>query len=64
MYGWWLSRSLDRMHPTVMTMIATDRATDLRSAADERRRNRVAKVPSRRFPSLRIPGRGPRVAHA
>jgi hypothetical protein len=52
------------MHPTLMTMIANDRAIDLRCAADERRRGRQAKAPARRFPALRIPRRAARIAHA
>jgi hypothetical protein len=53
------------MHPTLMTMIATDRAIDLRCAADERRRGRQARAThARRFPTLRIPRRAARIAHA
>ena len=64
MWGLWLSRKLAHMHPTLMTMIANDRAIDLRCAADERRRGRQAKAPVRRFPALRIPRRAARIAHA
>jgi hypothetical protein len=52
------------MHPTLMTMIANDRAIDLRCAADAHRRGRLAQTRTRRFPALRIPRRAPRIAHA
>jgi hypothetical protein len=65
MWGFRLSRNLAGMHPTLMTMIATDRAIDLRSAADEARRGRHARAThARRFPTLRIPRRAARIAHA
>jgi hypothetical protein len=52
------------MHPTLMTLIADDRALDLRSTAAERRRGRVARSRARRVFSLRLPRRAARVAHA
>jgi hypothetical protein len=52
------------MHPTVMTMIADDRAQDLRRAAAARRRGRLARRDSRRFFALRLPRRAARVAPA
>jgi hypothetical protein len=64
MCGFRLSRKFDPMHPTLMTMIATDRAIDLRCAADQRRRGRQARARGRRFPTLRIPRRAARIAHA
>jgi hypothetical protein len=65
MWGLRLSRKFTSMHPTLMTMIATDRAIDLRCAADERRRGRQARAAyARRFPALRIPRRAARIAHA
>jgi hypothetical protein len=50
------------MHPTLMTLIADDRARDLRCAAAERRRGRLTRPRSPRRFSLRR--RAPRVAHA
>jgi hypothetical protein len=51
------------MHPTLMTIIADDRAKDLRSAA-ESRRGRVVRSGTRRFFILpRRPRRSARVAH-
>jgi hypothetical protein len=48
-----------------MTMIADDRAQDLRCAAASRRRGRLARgAGSRRFFTLRRPRRATRVAHA
>jgi hypothetical protein len=64
MWGLRLSRKLAHMHPTLMTMIANDRAIDLRCAADAHRRGRLAQPRTRRFPALRIPRRAPRIAHA
>jgi hypothetical protein len=74
MYGLRLSRKMDRvssvppepgatMHPTLMTMIADDRAQGLRSAA-EPRRGRVVRTGQRRFFVFRRPRRSARVAHA
>jgi hypothetical protein len=51
------------MHPTLMTMIADDRAQGLRSAADSRR-GRVQRAERRRFFGIRLPRRAARVAHA
>jgi hypothetical protein len=51
------------MHPTLMTMIADDRAQGLRSAADARR-GRVLRGGTRRFFVFRRPRRTARVAHA
>ena len=51
------------MHPTLMTMIADDRAQGLRSAA-ESRRGRVVRAGHRRFFGFRRPRRTARVAHA
>lgn len=42
------------MHPTVMTMIAEDRALDLRCAASARRRVRLARPRVRRAFTLRF----------
>jgi hypothetical protein len=50
------------MHPTLMTMIADDRAQGLRSAA-EARRGRVIRAGTRRFFVFRRPRRTARVAH-
>jgi hypothetical protein len=52
------------MHPTLMTMIAEDRAQDLRCAAESRRRGTVVRAGSRRFFIFRRPRRTARVAHA
>jgi hypothetical protein len=52
------------MHPTLMTLIADDRALDLRCAAAEARRGRLARTRTRRLISLRLPRRAARVAHA
>jgi hypothetical protein len=49
------------MHPTVMTMIAEERALDLRCAATVRRRGRLSRARVRRGFTLRRPRR---VAHA
>jgi hypothetical protein len=52
------------MHPTLMTIIADDRAQSLRSSA-ESRRGRVIRGGPRRFLLLsRRPRRSARVAHA
>ena len=51
------------MHPTLMSMIADDRAQGLRSAA-ESRRGRVVRAGHRRFFVFRRPRRTARVAHA
>ena len=51
------------MHPTLMTMIADDRAQSLRSAAEDRR-GKVIRGGSRRFRVFRRPRRTGRVAHA
>jgi hypothetical protein len=51
------------MHPTLMTMIAEDRARSLRSAA-ESRRGRVVRAGTRRFFVFCRPRRTARVAHA
>jgi len=55
-----LSRSLRSMHPTVMTMLAEERALDMRCAATQQRRGRLARARMRRVFALRRP----RVAHA
>jgi hypothetical protein len=52
------------MHPTLMTMIADDRALELRSAADSRRRGRLARPRSRRRFLPHLPRRATQVAHA
>ena len=58
-----LSTKMLSMHPTLMTMIADDRAQGLRSAA-EARRGRVVRPRTRRFSFLsRRPRRSARVAH-
>jgi hypothetical protein len=51
------------MHPTLMTMIAEDRAKGLRRAA-ESRRGQVVRDDRRRLLVLRRPRRSARVAHA
>ena len=48
------------MHPTVMSMIADDRAKDLRA----HRRGRVIRGDSRRFFAFRLARRGARIAQA
>ena len=55
-----LSRSFEDMHPTVMTMIADERALDLRCAAADQRRGRLARAHLRRVFALRRR----RLAHA
>jgi hypothetical protein len=64
MWGLWLSTKMLSMHPTLMTIIADDRAQTLRSVAESRRGTLVRRG-SRRF-SLRSrrPRRSARVAHA
>jgi hypothetical protein len=52
------------MHPTVMTIIAGDRALDLRCAAQTHRRSRLARPRATRFLKLRIGRRASRIAHA
>ena len=52
------------MHPTLMTMIADDRAASLRAAAPSQRRGTVIRAGTRRFRGLRRPRRTARVAHA
>jgi hypothetical protein len=52
------------MHPNLMTLIADERALDLRSAADARRRGRSARSRSPRRFALRRARRTARVAHA
>jgi hypothetical protein len=42
------------MHPTVMTMIAEDRALDLRCTASARRRGRLARAHVRRVFALNL----------
>jgi hypothetical protein len=51
------------MHPTLMSMIADDRAQGLRSAAQSRR-GRVVSSGTRRLFVFRRPRRTARVAHA
>ena len=51
------------MHPTLMTMIADDRAQGLRSAA-ESRRGRVVRTGQPPVLRFRRPRRSARVAHA
>jgi hypothetical protein len=48
------------MHPTVMTMLAEERALDMRCAATQQRRGRLARARMRRVFTLRRP----RLAHA
>jgi hypothetical protein len=43
------------MHPTVMTMIAEDRALDLRCTASTKRRGRLARARTRRVFALNLP---------
>jgi hypothetical protein len=63
MWGLRLSTNMLSMHPTLMTIIADDRAKGLRSAA-ESRRGRVVRSGPRRFPFFtRRPRRSARVAH-
>jgi hypothetical protein len=63
MWGLCLSTRMLSMHPTLMTMIADDRAQSLRSSA-ESRRGRVVRSGTRRFFILRRrPRRTARVAH-
>ena len=50
------------MHPTLMTMLAEDRASQLRSAAQ--RRGRLSRAGTRRLFVFRRPRRTARVAHA
>ena len=51
------------MHPTLMTMIADDRAATLRAAAPSQRRGTVVRSRARRLFTLRRPRRAARVAH-
>jgi hypothetical protein len=63
MWGLWLSPNMISMHPTLMTIIADDRAKELRSVAESRQR-RVVRSGTRRFFILRRrPRRSARVAH-
>jgi hypothetical protein len=65
MWGLWLSTNMLSMHPTLMTIIADDRAQGLRSVAAETRKGRVIRRGTRRFGLLsRRPRRSARVAHA
>jgi hypothetical protein len=50
------------MHPTLMTMIADERAQGLRRAAAAPRRGTVVRAGSRRFFVFSRPRRTPRVA--
>ena len=50
------------MHPTVMTMIAEERALDLRCAATAKRRGRLARARERRVFILNRPRRFTRAA--
>jgi len=52
------------MHPTLMTLIADDRAQDLRCAAIASRRGRLARGRSRRVFSVLRARRAARLAHA
>ena len=52
------------MHPTLMTQFAEDRALDLRSSADTRRRSRLARSRARRRFLPHLPRRATQVAHA
>jgi hypothetical protein len=64
MWGLCLSSKMLSMHPTLMTIIADDRAHELRAAA-ELRRGRAIRRGSRRFFLLsRRPRRSARMAHA
>jgi hypothetical protein len=58
------SRSFIAMNPTLMAMIADERAVDLRSAAAKSRRGRLARTGLRRPRGLRRARRPARVAHA
>jgi hypothetical protein len=50
------------MHPTVMTIIAEERALDLRCSASAKRRGRLARARVRRVFSLNRPRRFTRAA--
>ncbi len=52
------------MHPTVMAIIAGDRAQDLRSAAVSHRRSQLARPRAGRLLRLRLGRRATRIAHA
>ncbi len=52
------------MHPTVMTIIADDRALDLRCAAMSYRRSRLVSPRAGRLLRLRLARRATRIAHA
>ena len=52
------------MHPMLMTMIAEDRALDLRCAAETGRRGRLVRARSRRRFLPHLPRRATQVAHA
>jgi hypothetical protein len=52
------------MHPTVMSMIADERALDLRCAAVTHRRSRLSRPRAGRLLRLRIGRRATRIAHA
>jgi hypothetical protein len=52
------------MHPTLMMQFAEDRAQDLRSSADLRRRTRASRSRTRRRFLPHLPRRATQVAHA
>jgi hypothetical protein len=52
------------MHPTLMTMIAEDRAAELRCAAATSRRGRLSRARARRRFLPHLPRRATQVAHA
>ena len=51
------------MHPTLMMQIAEDRALDLRSSANQRRRTRLARSRTKRRFLPHLPRRATQVAH-
>jgi hypothetical protein len=63
MWGWWLSRRITLMHPTLMTVLANERTYDLRADAAARRRSRFVISRGRRAQARRL-RRQVRVAHA
>jgi hypothetical protein len=51
------------MHPTLMTLIAEDRAVELRCTAVQRRRGRLSRTRARRRFLPHLPRRATQVAH-